>query len=196
MHPIRRAYLYTGILVNNIFELTVLVILLVTVLLAYVQTAKLDINHHPMSRLDDMLLFIAVPAFFLESVFSMVPAVVNGSWLNMSIVIAQLAQILVQTPFIIDGLRRCANAAHLRRTKPGRELITFLTIANVSLWLFYTFSVKTNYTGDERYEFYGYTIWNILNHISLPLIMFYRFHASVCLVDMWRHSYEPQPAGH
>lgn len=42
-----------------------------------------------------------------------------------------------------------------------------------------------------RYEFYGYLVWNILNHMSLPLIMFYRFHASVCLVDIWKHAYEP-----
>lgn len=47
-----------------------------------------------------------------------------------------------------------------------------------------------------RYKFYGYVLWNILNHISLPLIMFYRFHASVCLVDIWRHSYEPAPLEH
>lgn len=143
-------YLYTGILVNNVFALTVLVIMTVAVVLAYVQTAKLDINHHPMSMLDDMLLFIAVPAFFLETVFSLVPAVLNESWLNLALALTQLLQILIQTPFIIDGLRRCSNAVQLRKAKPGRELITFLTIANVSLWLWLTFSVKTNYTGDER----------------------------------------------
>lgn len=47
-----------------------------------------------------------------------------------------------------------------------------------------------------RYEFYGFTLWKILNHISMPLIMFYRFHSSVCLVDIWRHSYEPAPLAH
>lgn len=100
--------------------------------------------------LDDVLLFIAVPAFFLETIFSMVPAVINGSVLNMLIIGAQLLQILIQTPFIIDGMRRCSNAPILRRKKPGRELVTFLTIANVSLWLYYTFSVKTADTRDER----------------------------------------------
>lgn len=49
---------------------------------------------------------------------------------------------------------------------------------------------------DERYTYYGYTVWSILNHLSLPLIMFYRFHASVCLVDIWRHSYEPGESAH
>lgn len=191
-----RDYLDAGILANNIFSLIVLVIMVITVIAAYVQTAKLDINHHPMSKLDDILLFIAIPAFFLETIFSLIPAGYNHSWLNMAAILAQLIQILIQTPFIIDGLRRCSNAAVLRRTKPGRELVTFLIIANVSVWLFLTFSVKTAYTGDERYIFYGYTLWNILNHISLPLIMFYRFHASVCLVDIWRHSYEPEPPAH
>ena len=71
-----------------------------------------------------------------------------------------------------------------------------MIIANVALWVYYTFSVKTADIDDERYEFYGYVLWSILNHISLPLIMFYRFHASVCLVDIWRHSYEPEELNH
>lgn len=135
---------------NDIFELIVLVIMLVAVVAAYFQTSQLDINHHPMSMLDDVLLFIAVPAFFLETTFSMAAAVANTSVLNMCIIMAQLAQILVQTPFIIDGLRRCSNAPALRKKKPGRELVMFLTIANVSLWIVLTFSVRTAYTGDER----------------------------------------------
>lgn len=142
--------LYAGVLVNSIFELTVFAVLIVAVILAYWQTSKLDINHHPMSMLDDVLLFIAIPAFFMESIFRFVPAIYNTSIINMFIILTQLIQILIQTPFIIDGLRRCSNAPHLRRNKPGRELIMFLTIANVSLWIFLTFSVKTEYRGDER----------------------------------------------
>lgn len=71
-----------------------------------------------------------------------------------------------------------------------------MTIANVALWVYYTFSVKGVSGIDDRYYFYGDRLWSILNHLSLPLIMFYRFHASVCLVDIWRHSYEPAEAHH
>lgn len=110
--------------------------------------------------------------------------------------ILKLIQILIQTPWIIDALRRCSNSAILRQRKPGREMVTFLLIANVALWIYYTFSVKTADVGDIRYSFYGDELWSILNHISLPLIMFYRFHASVCLVDVWRHSYEPGEFAH
>lgn len=163
---------------------------------AYYQTTRLDINPHPISRLDDVLLFIAIPAFFSESLFSMIPAFENSSILNGFIVFTQLAQILIQTPWICDALRRCSNTEELQQKKPGKELVTFMTIANVSLWVYYTFSVKTGDFGDERYEYYGDVLWSILNHLSLPLIMFYRFHSSVCLVDIWRHSYEPGEMAH
>jgi len=103
---------------------------------------------------------------------------------------------MIQTPWLIDALRRCSNSQELRKKKPGRELVTFLTIANVTLWVYYTFSVKNVDVQDERYKFYGDVLWSILNHLSLPLIMFYRFHSSVCLVDIWRHSYEPGEFAH
>lgn len=42
-----RNYVDTGVLVDGIFEVTVLVGLIVAVVIAYTQTSKLDINHHP-----------------------------------------------------------------------------------------------------------------------------------------------------
>ncbi|CRK99967.1 CLUMA_CG013262, isoform A [Clunio marinus] len=189
-------YIETGVIVDRVFELTVLLILIVAVIVAYFQTSKLDINLHPISKLDDVLLFIAIPAFFSETIFSLVAAINFGRILNISIIIAQIVQVLIQTPWIIDALRRCSNTIELRKKKPGRELVTFMTIANVSLWIYYTFSVRNTDIDDERYEFFGYVLWSILNHVSLPLIMFYRFHASVCLVDIWKHSYEPGEFAH
>ncbi|XP_053699297.1 proton channel OtopLc-like [Sabethes cyaneus] len=189
-------YRDVGILIDSIYEITILAIMTFAAILGYFQTTKLDINQHPISRLDDVLLFIAIPAFFSETFFSMIPAFENQSILNGFIIFTQLLQILIQTPWIIDALRRCSNAPELRKHKPGRELVTFMTIANVTNWIYLSFSVKTGDFGDERYEFYGDVLWSILNHLSLPLIMFYRFHASVCLVDIWRHSYEPGEFAH
>uniref|UniRef100_A0A182QKW8 Otopetrin n=1 Tax=Anopheles farauti TaxID=69004 RepID=A0A182QKW8_9DIPT len=189
-------YRDTGILLDGIFEVTVLGIMILATVAAYYQTSRLDINPHPISRLDDVLLFIAIPAFFSETLFSMIPAFENGSILNGFIVFTQIVQVLLQTPWICDALRRCSNTGELQRKKPGKELVTFMTIANVSLWVYYTFAVKTGDFGDERYDYYGDVLWSILNHLSLPLIMFYRFHSSVCLVDIWRHSYEPGEMAH
>lgn len=49
--------------------------MLLAVVIAYNQTRKLDINEHPISLLDDILLFICLPAFFMETVFSTVATI-------------------------------------------------------------------------------------------------------------------------
>ena len=70
-------------------------------------------------------------------------------------------------------------------------MVTFLVIANVALWFSQTFEVKSVFNPiDIRYDYYGKTLWTILGHVSLPLMMFYRFHASVCLADIWKFAYE------
>lgn len=37
-------------------------------------------------------------------------------------------------------------------------------------------------------------LWTLLSHLTLPLALFYRFHSSVCLADMWKASYEAEEA--
>lgn len=48
-HPIcsHSDYFETGKTINSSFELSILVIMIVTTILAYIQTSKLDINPHP-----------------------------------------------------------------------------------------------------------------------------------------------------
>lgn len=119
-------------------------------LCAYIQMINLDLNDLHATKSDDVLLFISMPAFFMEAIFCLVPAIMNKSILNIFIGIFELIQVLIQTPLIIDGMRRCSNSKKLQKTKPGRELIIFLTIANVSIWIFETFSIKTVFTDNER----------------------------------------------
>jgi hypothetical protein len=101
-----------------------------------------------------------------------------------------VVQVLLQTPFIIDGLRRCSNTRHLRLQKPGRELVTFLVVCNVAMWITETFEIKSHDRRDDRYDVYGKVLWTMLSHMTVPLTMFYRFHSSVCLVDIWKSAYE------
>ncbi|KAI5641982.1 otopetrin domain-containing protein [Phthorimaea operculella] len=184
-------FLQTGYLVNNITKLGLHSIMLFAAILAFTQTTKLDINEHPISLLDDILLFICLPPFFMEAVFSLVATITILNVVNSIDFVVMVIQVLVQTPLIMDALRRCSNAKKLRRRKPARELIMFLLITNVGMWLFYTFSYKSPDSLDERYEFYGKVLWTILGHVSLPLIMFYRFHSSVCFADIWTSAYKP-----
>ncbi|XP_038213292.1 proton channel OtopLc-like [Zerene cesonia] len=181
----------TGYAINNWSMLTMHTLLLIACVIAYNQMRKLDINEHPISLLDDILLFVCLPAFFMETVLSMV-ATINILNIVRSIdFMVMVIQVLIQTPLIVDALRRCSNSRKLRKTKPGREVLMFLLIANVAMWMMYTFSYKSPESLDERYTYYGKVLWSILGHISLPLIMFYRFHSSVCFADIWDAAYKP-----
>ncbi|XP_046978888.1 proton channel OtopLc-like [Vanessa cardui] len=180
-----------GYMLNACTKLGLHSVMLFAVVIAYNQTRKLDINEHPISLLDDILLFICLPAFFMETVFSMVATITILNVVRTIDVIVMVIQVVFQTALLVDGLRRCSNSRKLRRNKPGREVLMFLLIANVSMWLFNTFSYKSPESLDERYEYYGKVLWSILGHISLPLIMFYRFHSSVCFADIWNAAYKP-----
>ncbi|XP_028177354.1 proton channel OtopLc-like isoform X1 [Ostrinia furnacalis] len=184
-------YLGLGYMLNDCTTLAMHIILLFAVVIAFNQMRKLDINEHPVSLLDDVLLFICLPAFTLETVLSLVATISILNAVKIATFIAMAIQVLIQTPLIMDGLRRCSNSKKLRRQKPGREVLMFLIIGNVGMWLFYTFSYKSPESLDERYEFYGKVVWSILGHVSLPLIMFYRFHSSVCFADIWNSAYKP-----
>ncbi|XP_012287936.1 otopetrin-3 [Orussus abietinus] len=185
-------YVEIGIFANQITELILLSVMTSSAILAYRQITKLDVNRHAISLLDDILLFVAIPAFFLYAIFSIIPATQKHDILKISSVILGVIQVLIQTPLIIEGLRRCSNSKRLRDERPGRELVTFLVICNVALWIIETFEIKSTDTTDYRYEFYGKVLWTILKHMTVPLTMFYRFHSSVCLVDIWKSAYEPE----
>lgn len=183
-----------GLTLNIVTSLIILSVMTLACFFAYNQIMKLDINSAHHNLLDDILLFICIPAYFLNGIFSIIPAIIFANVIGSINICLEVFQVLLQTCFILDGLRRSSNTKELRKKKPGREMVTFLVISNVALWIMQTFEVKSHGMQDNRYEFYGKELWTILGHMCLPLMMFYRFHASVCIGDIWKYSYEP--SGH
>lgn len=99
--------------------------------------------------------------------------------------VLSLVQGTLQTLFILECLRRYASQNSQLVHKPARELITTLLLTNVSLWFFDTFSAKRFDTKPYLIEHFGILKWSIINAFSSPLALFYRFHSSVCLSDIW-----------
>lgn len=42
-------------------------------------------------------------------------------------------------------------------------------------------------------EFYGVWAWTVITHVSMPLVVCYRFQSTVCLYEIWLHVYKPRP---
>lgn len=85
-----RKYIEHGVLVNTVTEVVFVILMTISSILAYRKITMLDVNDHQVSLLDDLLLFICIPAFFLSAIFSIVPAVQEQNGLSMANIVLQV----------------------------------------------------------------------------------------------------------
>lgn len=170
---------------------TVLVVVsLLAVVWGYVEISKLDFNVHPITLLDDVLLYVPLPFYFVYYIMSITADVWHWNFTSVVSHLLSVAQVVVQTLFLSDGLRRCSNSRRHRFTKPGREMVTFLVICNVTIWVTNTFNMEKYHLNQYVRLCFGDDAWVMVKHATFPLMLFYRFHASVCLADIWKSAYE------
>lgn len=100
-------------------------------------------------------------------------------------------QTALQTVYIIDAMRRVVRTPGQQRRKPGRTLVTFLLLANVSLFLVTIFDVNRPENMSIHGAVYGPVAWSVITHATFPLTIFYRFHSVVCLSSIWTSAYTP-----
>ena len=176
--------------ISNSMRIVVFAILIATSAYCYYIVACLEVNPHPISLLDDMLLFFCLPAFFFYGIVSMGPLIVNtlDGTSKPDAIIASLLfiiQPLVQTPMIVDGLRRCTNDPEVMKKMPGRNVITFLIVGNLATYLMETMLFKNTDSQKDKIEFYGADSWTVLGHMTIPITIFYRS----CLLPSCKHQH-------
>lgn len=141
--------------VNGASEVILLTCMLVAGFFAYNSIRLLDMIKHGISAVDDILLYVCLPCIFFYAFFIMVPSITDGNYLSVCVSILQVSQVILQTALMSDGLRRCSNSQTLQHKKPGREVITYLVVANVAMWLLQTFEIKSSEGNELLYNFYG-----------------------------------------
>uniref|UniRef100_A0A0N5C360 Lipase_3 domain-containing protein n=1 Tax=Strongyloides papillosus TaxID=174720 RepID=A0A0N5C360_STREA len=121
----------------------------------------------------------------------------NINILSILVFLTRIIESTFQALFILVGSRMKASSKSARLKKPGKQFVTFLLIANVSLFFFHTLEgmkcIFGNTDSQSTKEVNVSTI-NVTNYLSLvyavsPLVIFYRFHSSVCLAEIWKHCY-------
>ena len=182
-----------AIVVGNSLQIIIISILIIATAYAYFVIVKFDVNPHPISFLDDMLLFLCLPSFFLYAFICFGPSIFyefepDFFFRNLLILI----QILVQTPMIVDGLRRCSNDPKAQKLMKGRNTITFLIVGNLAVYIMETLLIRSYDYQAKKIEFYGPDVWTVLSHMTLPICIFYRFHSAVALVDIWTSAYKSE----
>ena len=98
-----------------------------------------------------------------------------------------------QTLFILDASRRSTSSAEQQRRKPGRQIVTFLLVANFAMWAVTTLEKSRTEIYPVQLQFYGLWTWIIITNVSMPLAIFYRFHSTVVLCEIWKRCYKAKP---
>lgn len=148
-------------------------------------------------ELDNILLVGAQTGTFIYSTFTIISGHFteeNNTILVLITASASLVQTFCQTVFILDASRRSCVTPDQIRKKPGREIVTFLLVSNLAMWAINTLEKSRADSHPIQLHFYGLWAWTIITHVSMPLAIFYRFHSTVCLCEIWKRSYKIKPS--
>ncbi|KAI6180412.1 Otopetrin domain containing protein [Aphelenchoides besseyi] len=145
--------------------------------------------------LDLILLTLGMSGEMLYSVAGLVGLSGDGNWHPLSIIlfvvhVTRIAQVGVQSCLIyIAGKLRIQGDVELKRSQPGKQAITFLLIANIAMFLMNLLESEKAGVSEAVVNFYGKKSWVFLVRSFSPLTIFYRFHSSVCLAEVWKNAY-------
>lgn len=180
----------------NICELVLYVSTTLATLIGMYQIRHLHYDSARSFSLDDILLVGAQSGSFLYSTFT----VISGHFtlhketiLVLITALASLVETACQTMFILNASRRSAATPEHNRKKPGREIVTFLLVSNLAMWAINTLEKSRAESHPIQLNFYGLWAWTIITHVSMPLAIFYRFHSTVCLCEIWKRAYKMKP---
>ncbi|XP_031634080.1 proton channel OtopLc-like isoform X2 [Contarinia nasturtii] len=157
---------------------------------------KTNDHHGSTVALDCTLLVLAQTGVYLYGSFSIIGCYfamlddVSGSAEGLLAEMLCLMQTSLQTLFILNASWRRCKGSQQNRNKPGREMVTFLLVANMSLWFIFTLIKSRAGFRPTHLDFYGVWAWTVITHATMPLAIFYRFHSSICLFEIWKSVYK------
>ncbi|XP_025410129.1 proton channel OtopLc-like isoform X2 [Sipha flava] len=166
------------------------------------QVRKLCHNGNRLATLDSMLATVSSAGIILYATFSIMVGAVGAATstpgsseqkvdtMLTAVNVLQLVQVAVQSSLTAETYRRSSWSRHQLFTKPGRQIITYLLCSNIALWMFDSFITQSWISQERQLRFMGLLSWGLLSRISLPLVVFYRFHSGILLLQIWQNSYK------
>lgn len=189
-------YKELAVLEAHIVELVLYVLNTGVAIIALIQVRELKYSEHRHVELDNILLIVAQTGVYMFSIFCIIGGhftITRNTVLVLLTALANLVQATVQTIFILDASRRYASTSDQVHRKPGREMITFLLVCNFAAWAIASLETRRSDSNPVQLNFYGFWAWTIIAHISTPLAIFFRFHSTVCLCEIWKNLYKLKP---
>lgn len=182
-----------AVLEARITELVLYIMTSLTVVVSMYQIRELKYFPNKNTELDNYLLVVGQSGLSLFNIFSIIGAIFAKND-NLGLVLVSslscLVQSTLQTMFIFDASKRRATNSELMNRKPGREMVTFLLLCNFAMWAINTLETQRVDSNPVLLEFYRFWGWIIILYVTTPLAIYYRFHSTVCLCDIWKKCYK------
>nr|CAD7432807.1 unnamed protein product [Timema monikensis] len=168
---------------------------IIAIIIGFIRVQNLKFRAEEQSDLNDILLRVSAFGLFVYAVFSVIAGSLAAfthepNLLVMVTGLLSVFQVVLQLLFIADVSRRRVHLPEHDRSKPGRQVVTFLLICNVTMWVIYTFETQKVGANPVQLDFYGFLAWAIVQRVTLPLCIFHRFHSAVTLAEIWKTSYK------
>ena len=186
-----------AIQLTEVNELCLLLISLFVVLTIFfkLKIHKFHSKFEPGLDCNAILVIVGLAGIYLYGFYTIIAIIFNEIKSDMEnlyliIHILSIFEASLQSILIINALKMYSKDTSTKKKKPARSLIILLILIDVSLWLVETLSVKKYDMNTLQLEYYDIVFWSIVTSISSPLSIFFRFHASVCLSDIWKNLYE------
>lgn len=173
-----------------------------------VQIRQMSIVSRASATLDTLLSNISLFGIQLYSVFTIVVCICCINWtidnddsqvrhiMLLSASILQLLQSYAQSTLMAEATKRSCITRYQMMSKPARQVITFLLFSNAVLWAFDTVIIHNWISQELQLRFFGVLTWGIISRIGLPLLIFYRFHSCVLLLEIWNKCYRTPRGEH
>lgn len=184
-----------AIYLADVSHCAIMFLTIIAMCIGFCRVRQLKFHGERDEELDDILLMTSAFGLFAYSVFSTIAGSLSAytkepNLLVMATGILAVLQVIIQMVFIKDTQRRQVSLPEHERTKPGRQVVTFLLICNLTMWVIYTFETQKVEANPVQLEFFGELPWTILLRCTLPLAIFHRFHSTVVLAAIWKNSYK------
>ncbi|XP_061188116.1 proton channel OtopLc-like [Saccostrea echinata] len=180
------------IFVAHFMEIGLYFVALISTVVAAIRMKDLKFDTTERAKLEENFIGISQLGLLMYCVFSVVAGSneCNTARGILTIItnIFMMLQASLQTIFLFTAMRMSAHPQQVN--KPGREFVTFLLLCNFCMWVVNTFETIRPEHNAVQISVYGEEAWAIFIHISIPLAIFYRFHSTVCLSQIWKSAWK------
>ena len=162
-------------------------LILVSVVFAFIHKARTSLTSRSIhSPVDENILFITSFGFLLYLTAYMIPHILLPPTGSLE---KNCYEIVLCTTAILTTMLQVILICNLlnKTIPPGqnalRNTLAFIAMCNLSFWIYDSLLNHKQSQSDQR-EYYGLYSWAFLWRIACPLLVFFRFHSFVILIQV------------